>query len=357
MKIKKNIKMLVFVLVMSFVTIGQQAVVQAATSHYDAIVDSNYTGESGAKVNGIKTYFSVKAALHDANSVSGGSYIIFIKNGRYYEKINIVRSAITLIGEDKDKTILTYDANAGDLSPQGNMYGTVGCASLTVKAPNFRAENLNIDNGFDYVGNQAKDKDDPTKTQYTQAVALKLEGLSDKAVFRNVKLTGYQDTLFADVGRSYFVDCDIYGNIDFIFGSGQAVFNHDNIISIEPGYIAAPSTYANNRYGFLFTNCNLTRGSDKVADNSVALGRPWHACGSVNSEVAYVNCAMDSHIELEGWSTMSKDKPEENRMYEYGSTGLGAKANDYRTKFILSDDTAENYTSDKVLDGWNPESE
>ncbi|SFL70556.1 pectinesterase family protein [Pelosinus propionicus] len=344
-----------YVLVLPFVGVGYPAAAQASGVHYDAIVDSNYEGISGAEVNNVKMYSNVRRAIRDASGTARQQYVIFIKKGEYYEKVNVDRSYVTLLGEDKDKTIITYDASAATLDAQGNPWGTSRCATLTIRSTNFQAENLTIDNGFDYLGNAAKDKDDPTKIKNTQAVALKLEGKSDKAIFRNVKVTGFQDTIFADAGRSYFLDSYISGNVDFIFGSGQAVFNQCDIASRRRGYIAAPSTNANQKYGILIINSHLMREGPEVADGSVNLGRPWHAWGVVNSEVAFINCIMDSHISLKGWDKMSKDLPEENRMYEYGSTGPGAKMNSYRETFVLSDESAKDYTIENVLNGWDPE--
>ncbi len=49
----------------------------------------------------------------------------------------------------------------------------------------------------------------------SQAVALFLSHGADKSLFYDVALTGYQDTLFVDAGRSLFSHCSISGNVDF----------------------------------------------------------------------------------------------------------------------------------------------
>ncbi len=81
---------------------------------------------------------------------------------------------------------------------------------------------------------------------------------SDRATFVNVKITGYQDTLFPNSGRSYFAQVRGVGHVDFIFGAGQAVFDDCDIVSRDRGsktnngYVTAASTDVGQPYGFLF---------------------------------------------------------------------------------------------------------
>ena len=59
---------------------------------------------------------------------------------------------------------------------------------------------MTIENAFDYPANAAKPDSDKTKYKNPQAVALMTDLGSDRAVFANVKITGYQDTLFPELG-------------------------------------------------------------------------------------------------------------------------------------------------------------
>jgi pectinesterase len=352
--------------------------ISSSTLAPDIVVDGGYTGPQGAAESGVKTYRTVAGALQDAPSDSPRPYVILIKNGRYYEKLTIAKPFITLIGENRDNTILTFDVASGTKKPDGTTYGTWSSASVTVSASDFAAENLTIENGFDYPGNLVKAADDPTKLADPQAVALRTKHGSDKAIFKNIKFVGYQDTLFADSGRHYFKNCYIAGHIDFIFGAGQAVFDDCDIVSrdrgsaTDNGYITAASTQIYNPYGFLFINCRLTKETPAMADGSVALGRPWHPTtnwsdGTRSADpnavgcVVFKNCHMEAHISTKGWNPMAgKDKdgnkiwfqPQDARFYEYGSTGPGALGSD--TRRVLSDSEARNYTLATVLGGWEP---
>ena len=225
---------------------------------YAAVVDAKLTGPDSTVIDGLATYRTLGAALSGLSANGGTRAVIFIRNGRYREKLTVDRPRVTLVGESRDGTILTYDAAAGTSTPFGGTFGTRGSFTLRVIAPDFRAERLTIENGFDYLANAAKPDSDQTKVRDAQGVALMLDLGSDRASFEHVRITGHQDTLFPNSGRSYFHDCVIEGSVDFIFGAGQAVFDECRIVSRDRGsrtnngYITAPSTDGRSPYGFLF---------------------------------------------------------------------------------------------------------
>ncbi len=86
-----------------------------------ALVDCAYTGETGARVNGVRTYARVADALNDAPADSRAPYIIAIKNGRYYEKLAVAKRFVTLIGEDRAKTILTFDTGRSPMARRSGL--------------------------------------------------------------------------------------------------------------------------------------------------------------------------------------------------------------------------------------------
>lgn len=317
-----------------------------------AVVNGAFTGEDGTEIAGKPTYRTVQEAINWAPY--GEAYVIYIKNGTYYEKLTIPHDKVTLVGQDRDQTILTFDAASGKIDPAtGKNYGTSGSASITVEGSEFRAENLTISNSFDYMGNKAKADSDPTKVKDAQAVALKTTRNSDKAIFYNVKLLGHQDTLYADRGTHYFKNSYIAGSVDFIFGGGQAVFDNCEIVSLDRGdksnngFITAASTEAEQKFGYLFINSKLLKEKPEMADHTVALGRPWKA----TAHVVYLNTYMDSHISAKGWESMSENKPENAKFYEFGSTGPGAVKSE--TRRMLSEAEAAGYSIADVLGGWD----
>jgi pectinesterase len=169
--------------------------------------------------DGSGDYTTVQAALNAVPSGNTEPVIISIKNGVYKEVITVdaTKPFITLIGEDKSKTILTYDNHAGTVLPNGDTLNTWTCASFFVYADNFHAENITFENNAGFNAGQA--------------VALRIEG--NRASFFNCRMVGFQDVLFLSGSgvKHYFRDCYIEGTTDFIFGAATAVFKNCHIHS------------------------------------------------------------------------------------------------------------------------------
>lgn len=344
---------------------------------YDAIVTDKADDTTTA------TYPTIAEAIARAPIHGQEPYVIYLPEGHYREKVLIDKPNIHLIGAGRDTTVISYGDYAGMPAPgskpgSGEKMGTFATATLTVEATDFRAENLTIENSFDFLATDALPKDHTDKVNGTQAVALETGLGSDRSAFRNVRLLGYQDTLFVQGGRSYFLDSVIEGNVDFIFGAGQALFEQSDIVTRprgtereNVGYVTAPSTDISNEFGLVFLNCRLLKASG-VPANSSPLGRPWHptttfpdgryADPDAIGATVFINSYMDDHVTADGWASMrgtSRDgtkstvfTPDSARFFEYQSHGPGAKQHEQRRQ--LSDADAEQYTRDRILAGWQP---
>lgn len=284
---------------------------------------------------------------------SGESAVIYIKNGVYKEKLVIDKPDITLIGEDKEKTIITYSDGAFMPDESGEPMGTFNTASVHIlpSACGFEAYNLTIENGAG-LGSVAG-----------QAVALYLD--CDKAVIKDCRLIAKQDTLlngpmFADIeknpnirNRQFFKNCYIEGDVDFIFGGGTVVFEDCVIYALErpkelPCYLTAACTSDKLKYGYVFRNCHL---SGNAEENSVFLGRPWREFANV----VYIDCKMDKCISKKGFCKWNDTKRHLTSTYAlYGCYGEGYDENKLvEWCNVLTDDKAQEYATDKVLEGWN----
>lgn len=343
----------------------------ADTLPWAGIVDGAYNGASGApSPAGIPMFRTIGDAISQLPVNGGTRTVIYIKNGRYREKLTVDRPRVTLRGESRNGVVLTYDASADTPSPGGSTFGTRGSFTLRIVAPDFRAEHITIENAFDYMGNAAKAADDPTKIKNTQGVAVMTDLGNDRAVFDDVRIVGHQDTLFVNSGRAWFHACEIAGSVDFIFGAGKAVFESCDIISRDRGsatnngYVTAPSTPMSQQYGLLFLHSRLKKERAEMAAGSVALGRPWHPFAdpqAVGSAV-FIACDMEDHVGAKGWERMSSVdstgtriwyEPESARFYEYGSTGAGAQPS--ATRRLLTKSQMEQFTRVKAFEGWNPQ--
>ncbi|MBT0569037.1 hypothetical protein KIK84_01735 [Curvibacter sp. CHRR-16] len=344
----------------------------------NAVVDAHYTGTPGALLAGKPTWNTIQAALDAAPSQASVPWIVWIRPGVYREKLHITRAHVHLAGENRQSTVLVYNAYSGLAKPSGGTWTTFGCATLLVQAPHFTATNMTVANDYDFPSNDKKDRKDPSYQRDPQAVALMTDKGADCSLFANLTITGYQDTLFTEAGRSYFDQCSISGHIDFIFGAGQSFFNACDIITRprypKPsivGYVTAPSTSIEQAYGLVFYRCKLLKESNDVGHASSPLGRPWHPTrtfadgryadpNAIGSSV-FIECFMDDHITANGWDSMTGTpktgtertvfRPEDSRFYEYHNTGPGAQSSPRRRQLDASQ--ASQYSAEKVLAGWS----
>lgn len=320
----------------------------------------------------------IQSAINAAPENSEIPYRIMIANGDYHEKITINKNNLQLIGESTAKTRLVFNDYAGmELSPGKNL-STPGSATLKVQAIDVRIENLTIENSFDFLKNDALTNDNPKKVNGSQAVALFIDAPSDRVLVRNVTMLGYQDTLFVNSGRSWFDKVLVAGNVDYIFGNGNALFTNSEIITVARGkptnphgFITAPSTKISSEFGLTFLNCRLTRDAS-VPDNSVPLGRPWHpttqfadgryADPNAIGKSVFINTWMDAHITSDGWYSMGGTTkeggkksfmPEESRFFEYKTKGPGAIVNEKHRQ--LSAQEAAQFTLDNIFGDWHPQ--
>jgi len=370
----------------SFATIARSGVVAAALCcaafpglaqpRFDAVVDP---ARAGTSVEGAPVYAAIADALAAAPVDGAKPFVIRLDNGRLREKVIVDKPNVALIGESRDGAVLTFDAYNGLKKADGTTWGTGGSATLTVRARDFRAENLTIENGFDFLGNDARGNTDPNYTSGSQAVAVYVDQGSDRSRFHNVTMLGYQDTLFVNVGRTYVTDSLIAGNVDFIFGAGTALFERceirarprGDVSKLPVGHVTAPSTSIKNPAGLVFRDSRLTREAG-VPVGSMTLGRPWHptttfpdgryADPEAIGNSVYINVWMDDHISPDGWDKMQgtgKEAgtktwflPEDSRFFEHRSGGPGAIASPSRR--ALTDEAAAAFTAEKVLGDWKP---
>jgi len=230
------------------------------------------------------------------------SITLYIKNGLYNEKIELpaTNTDVTFIGESVEKTIITFN----DYSGRGK-HTTFTSYTAKISGNRFYAENITFANSAGPVG---------------QALALYVD--ADKAVFKNCKFLGNQDTIFAagENARQLFLDCYIEGTTDFIFGPSTAVFQNCSIKAKSNSYITAASTTPGKQFGYVFLDCKI------VADSSVTklyLGRPWRA----HAKTVFIRCELPKQIAAEGWNNWSNPANEQTVFYaEYKCSGEGAAA-------------------------------
>lgn len=299
---------------------------------------------------------------------------VILSPGVYREKITLARPYVTLSGEDAASTVISFGHCATQLMEDGAKRGTFRSYTMFLDSHDITLKNLTVRN------------ESFPRSKAGQAIALYADG--DRIIVENCRLESYQDTLFTGplppaalspggfagpkefaeriVGRQYYRNCYICGDIDFIFGSALAYFEECEIASVfseellpdkdgNPpvyGYVTAASTPEGYPYGYVFHKCRFTGTCPK---ESVYLGRPWRNF----AKTVLIDCELGSHIRKEGFHDWNKKDAHDTVFYaEYRSTGEGA-APGSRASFVrqLSASAAGQYKKEAVLsgkDGWKP---
>ncbi len=310
-------------------------------TNYNKVVDSTYTGTDGDEVNGIPTYKTVQAAVDSVASNNTERVIILVKEGDYEEHLVVSSPYITLIGEDSEKTRIYYDVKelaGGDMK--------VRCAvRIDSTATGFSAENLTIENTYNYLGDGSKSNE--------SADALRND--ANETSYVNLRILGYQDTLCANGGTQYYYKCYIAGNVDFIYGNEpRALFNDCKLVfrynaNKNSGYVSAPKASASATYGLTFFNCQVL-SEEGCSGSKYYLARPWGA----DAYITWINCYMGKILKQNAsnpYTDMSGNLAANARFFEYGSYGPAFAINNNRRQISVT--KANEMTSTTYL-GWDP---
>ncbi|RAV29937.1 pectin esterase [Sinomicrobium soli] len=253
---------------------------------------------------------TIQEAVNATRDLGPGYVLIHIRNGVYREKVSIPgwKTKVILRGESREGTVIVNSDFSGKKdSITGQERTTFNSYTLLVEGNDFTAENLTVKNASCGEG---------------QAVALHVEG--DRAVFRNCRILGCQDTVYAaaEGSRQYYENCYVEGTTDFIFGEATAVFSKCTIKSLRNSYITAAATPEGKDFGFVFLHCRLVAAEGV---SGVFLGRPWRPY----AKTVFISCNLGGHIVPEGWDPWKGDRmfPEKEKTAfyaEYDNTGPGA---------------------------------
>ena len=301
--------------------------------------------------DGSGNYTTVQAAINAVPTGLTVPFTIFIKNGKYKEKINIPSNKpfIQLTGESVANTILTYDDYAGRMLTCGTTVGTQNSAGFIVGANDFAASNITFENTFG---------------DGSQAVTVLVN--ADRAVFKNCRFLGNQDTLYvkgSGTPKCYFKNCYIDGNVDFIFGSSIALFDSCVIYAktrptTSSSFITAPNTPNGQAYGFIFRDARLP---NNVGGTLYFLSRPWPSptVADTRQKTIFLSSRLSSHIQHAGWTTWDANTVTSNLYYaEYKSRYHNGAPVDISARvpwsFQASQADSSTYTFSNIFGTWDP---
>ena len=338
----------------TFTTMERQ---QPEARIYDAVVAQDGNGD----------YLTLQAAIDNAPEGRGTPYLIFVKNGRYKEHIDIpaLKTFLHIIGQDRDKTVIYDDRLCGG----DNAYNVDQGATVVVKAADTFFENITLENSYGHE-----------KQAGPQALALNTQ--ADRIALNNVALLSYQDTWItasSQKNRHYIKNSLIEGAVDFIYNGGDVYLDGDTleINRTSGGYIVAPRHTADTKWGYVFMNNIIRPGKDFKTGNTlnvtdVWLGRPWHD----SPKTVFINTQTFVPIPAKGWYNTMGGLPElwadyntvdadgnpldlsqRESYYYYIDRSTGNKVEKFNVKNFLTDEEAAQYTLKNVMggeDNWQP---
>ncbi|KAH0700163.1 hypothetical protein KY284_014378 [Solanum tuberosum] len=273
------------------------------------------TFDSTVAQDGSGDYKTITEALNAAPKMSSKTYFIHVKKGNYNENITIPNDKpnIALVGDGMDATVITASKSSKE-------YPTPYTATLEVYGSGFIGISLSIRNTAGAAGGQA--------------VALTI------APFKG--------------------ECLIFGTIDFITGSGRAIFQNSRLKARPPNHgqgvrILAPGADSiTSNPGLVLQNCNIstTRNFNKTEVESF-LGWPWKNGGKAVIMSSYISDFIDPR----GWS----ENPQVTQIYlaEYNNRGPGSDTSKrVQWSKVIDKTEASKFTVRNFLQGdkWIPKS-
>jgi pectinesterase len=279
--------------------------------------------------DGSGDFNSIQDAVDSVVEHDSDGFVVLIKPGFYNQRVLIPKSRplVILRGLDPFKTTISFNLNHEMLKPDGSDKYRSDCATLIAECPDLILENLTIENTFG---------------PHPQALAAKL--VTERAIAVNCRFLGGQDTLMANSGRQFYLNCYIEGGTDFIYGYSQAVFDNCVIHSKESSHITAhAATEPNLPTGFVFYNCRVTTADGTMTD----LGRPWRPY----AKVVYYDCWLDKGIKPAGWDNWRDPNREKTAFFaEFNSSGPGANpASRVKWSRQLTDADAQKFLPENFL--------
>ncbi len=345
----------------------------------------------------VNNYYTVGEALEAAAVINPQSesdrVTIHIAPGTYREQLNVTTPYITLVPEGNGEVKLTWYygigyryysvdklgyyniENAFDKYDRDTEAAKWGVGTYVTKtATGFKAENITFEASFNkYITdeeindgviatgalpNRTYALDVTSKAATERSTALIVEG--DQSEFNNCKFIGSQDTLYmGDSTHTYYKNCMIEGNTDYIFGSGNAVFDGCELRfcgysdTAMGGYITAGRSNNKTDYaGYLFRACTITN-KDGMQHTGGYFGRPWDA----GADITFLNTVIANNgaITDEGWTSMSGVAPTAAKYKEFGTTYADGTAVDTskRVTGVITAEQAANINAMSYL-GWTP---
>jgi pectin methylesterase-like acyl-CoA thioesterase len=310
-------------------------------------------------------FATVQGAL---DSIPQGNTVpttIFIRSGTYREIVCFTnKHAVTLLGEDRKKTVIAYanndrfNNNAGG-NPFGRGAGPPGAANpwrgsavyrrgmlLAHRVDDLVIANLTLHNTTPQGGSQAE--------------AIILNGTPNaRAIITSVDLISFQDTLQIN-GQAYLSDCTIEGDVDFMWGTGPCYFENCRARSLRNNAYYTQIRNRATNHGYVYKDCTFD-GAPGVTGNVLSRIAPTRFPAS---EVVLIDCTLTDAVSPVAWRLDQATEAPGVHFWEFNSHDPGGKPIDTSRRLAparqlkLPDDReiVSNYSDPSYVlgGGWTP---
>ncbi|KAG2697804.1 hypothetical protein I3843_07G122500 [Carya illinoinensis] len=256
---------------------------------------------------------TIAAALAAYPKNLRGRYVIYVKAGVYDEYITVAKDQknIFMYGDGPRKTIVTGRKSNRD------GFSTFKTATFSAIGERFLCKSMGFQNTAGPEGHQA--------------VSLRVQ--SDMSAFFNVRVDGYQDSLYVQAHRQFYRNCVVSGTVDFIFGDSSTVIQNSLIIVRKPMDNQLNTVTAQGRAdkrettGLVIHNCRIVPEQKLFPTRFKTLtylGRPWKEY----ARTVIMESTLGDFIQPVGYLPWSGNFALDTCSYlEYGNRGPGAKTN------------------------------
>ncbi|KAG6630840.1 hypothetical protein CIPAW_13G048100 [Carya illinoinensis] len=232
--------------------------------------------------DGSSKYKTITAALKDVPEKSNKRFVIYVKRGVYYEKVQVDKEKwnVVMVGDGMTSTIVSGNLNFVDGTP------TFSTATFAVFGKGFIARDMGFRNNAGAIKHQA----------------VALMSNSDLSIFYRCHIDAFQDTLYAHANRQFYRECNIYGTVDFIFGNSAVVLQNCNIFAKVPmpgqqnTITAQGKIDPNQNTGITIQDCTISPFGD-LKSVQTYLGRPWKNY----STTVFLRNNLGNLIDPNGW--------------------------------------------------------
>lgn len=288
--------------------------------------------------DGSGDYVSLTEAIDVLPMYTYERVVIYVKNGTYNEKIRIEQNHISIIGENRKKTIIQYNQPRSAWLENKD---PIGPAVINIHADDFLLQNLTVKNT------------QPLKNTH----AFAIYGTGTRTVFDNCDITSNGgDTLslwnYKD-GMYYHSNCYFEGGVDFVCPRGWCYIKDSKFFENSKTAAIWHAGTINEKQKFVLENCDF----DGVEGYNLA--RHHYEAQFYLIDCNFSETMVDKPIE----HVVYTQKPEKNRPYFWGDRyyyhNCSREGSEYEwfddnlsIKGIDSSDISAYWTFDRK---WNPE--